>query len=78
MLFGVAERAAFLNRVGASSVYIVCGSMLMAKRRNTKTIEDVPWPPLDWEPPPLREDELTVLEGEVAKLDQRNVKPKPR
>ena len=33
------------------------------------TIEDVPWPPLDWEPPPLREDELTVLEGPRAVAD---------
>ena len=35
----------------------------MPKRRKEKTIGDVPWPPLDWEPPPLREDELTALEG---------------
>jgi hypothetical protein len=51
------------------------GLTLMAKRRKAKTIEDVPWPPLDWEPPPLREDELTALEGELAKLDQLNAKP---
>ena len=47
----------------------------MATRRKAKTIDDVPWPPLDWEPPPLREDELTALEGELAKLDQLNAKP---
>jgi hypothetical protein len=57
---------------------IADGKTLMAKRRKAKTIEDLPWPPLDWEPPPLREDELTVLEGELAKLDQLNAKPKPK
>jgi hypothetical protein len=52
--------------------------MLMAKRRKAKTIEDVPWPPQEWEPPALRDDELMVLEGELAKLDQLNEKPKPK
>ena len=48
----------------------------MAKRRKVKSVEDVPWPPRDWEPLALREDELTVLEGELAKLDQPKAKPK--
>ncbi len=50
----------------------------MAKRPKMKTMEDLPWPPLDWEPPPLREGELAVLKGELAKLYQLNVKPKRR
>ena len=50
----------------------------MAKRRKAKAIEDVPWPLPEWEPLPLREDELTVLEGELAKLDQLKAKPKPK
>ena len=52
------------------------GSTLMAKRRKAKTIEDVTWPPREWEPPALGEGELTVLEGELAKLNQLDVKPK--
>jgi hypothetical protein len=50
----------------------------MAKRQKAKTIEDVPGPPLDWEPPHLREDELIVLARELAKLDQLNAKTKPK
>jgi hypothetical protein len=50
----------------------------MAKRRKVKGVEDLSWPPWDWEPPDLREDELTVLEGELAKLDQLKAKSKPK
>jgi hypothetical protein len=50
----------------------------MAKRTKANTVEEVPWPPLDWEPPTLGEDELTALEGELAKLKQLDAKPKPQ
>jgi hypothetical protein len=70
-------RAVSCNLCHGATWVIADGLTLMAKRK-AKTIEDVSWPPLDWEPPPLREDELTVLEGELAKLNQLNVKPKPK
>jgi hypothetical protein len=50
----------------------------MAKQRKAKAIEDVSWPPWDWEPPDVREGKLTVLEREIAKLDQLKAKSKPK
>ena len=67
----------FRRRIKSAAAH-ASGSTLMAKRRKAKAIEDVSWPPWDWEPPDLREDELTVLEGELAKLDHLKAKSKPK